>query len=272
MKLIDERTRTFTRCGLATIAIVAGLSAGLSLHLGCDGVLDLNGLAEVARLNGINVPPTMTPDSGPTSGGTRVTIRGKELRRDHVVKFGGQQASLNYVNEGLIEAITPARTQPGPVNVTIARANGTQQINVSGQFTYLDESVTIGAVSPSRGSTVGGQTVTIQGTNFKPDAAVLFGGFLGEQTQVLSDKVISTVAPAQAAGFVDIHIVTPGVPTVTFPAAFEYVTPAGIDSGEAPRVVGATSIDNNTVLVTFSKSMDRASVEDLTHYQITGTD
>lgn len=126
-------------------------------------------------------------------------------------------------------------------------------------------------VTPASGSTLGGTRVTITGSTFKPSSVVLFGGFLGEQTTILGNQVITTVTPAQAAGKVDIHVMTPGLPAFTLPQAFEYIEGALFDDGQAPRVVGATSLDNKNVLVTFSKPMGVGS-EDKTRYSISGTD
>jgi hypothetical protein len=126
-------------------------------------------------------------------------------------------------------------------------------------------------VTPSSGSTLGGTKVTITGSSFKPGSSVLFGGFLGEQTLIIGDQILTTVSPAQQAGPVDIHVLTPGLPTFTMPAAFEYIEGALYDNGLAPRVVGATSLDNKNVLVTFSKPMG-AGAEEANRFNITGTD
>jgi hypothetical protein len=127
------------------------------------------------------------------------------------------------------------------------------------------------AVTPRSGPTTGGTKISITGSNFRENSAVLFGGFLGENTQWVSDQILTSVSPPQAAGLVDISIVTPNLDTVKLPLAFEYVEEL-IDDGKPPRVVGATSIDNNTLLVTFSKFMDRPSAEALENYRISGSD
>ncbi|MBI5763109.1 MAG: IPT/TIG domain-containing protein [Planctomycetes bacterium] len=126
-------------------------------------------------------------------------------------------------------------------------------------------------ISPSSGPTSGGTKVTITGSHFRQNSAVLFGAFLGEQTQVINDQVITSVAPAQAAGKVDITIVTSNFDPSTLEDGFEYIVGLPVDDGKAPRVVGATSIDNNTVLVTFSKPMG-VGANLPASYQITGTD
>ena len=149
-------------------------------------------------------------------------------------------------------------------------------INVLGQYTYTEEAIGLGRVSPDTASSLGGTAVTITGENFMPNTAVLFGGMLGENTRVVSDKIISTVAPAQAPGKVDIAIVTPGQPSLVKKRSFLYVLPDQLDDGSNPRLVGATSLDNNTILVTFSKPMsiaiDGPNGDITERFEITGSE
>ncbi|MBI5864394.1 MAG: IPT/TIG domain-containing protein [Planctomycetes bacterium] len=275
---MTTQTRAGKRSGFVsarTIMTNAATLTVLAWLAGCTGDSNfLNTIADLGR-GAVPIPPTMSPASGSTAGGTRVTIRGDGFDPAHVVLFDGQTpTSFTVVNSGLIEVIT-APHAAGPVSVILERPNA-EPLNVAGQFTYLvpadlETPVAIGQVSPTTGTTLGGTKVTITGSNFKPGSNVLFGGFLGEQTQVVSDQIITSVAPAQAAGRVSLHILTPGFPAATLADAFEYVAPGLIDNGQAPRVVGANSIDNKTVLVTFSKPMG-AGADDKSNYNITGSD
>lgn len=271
------------------LGMAAACSIGLTIATGCDGSLTVGEIADIAREN-LNVPASMTPDQGPASGGTRVTIRGKGFSPEHVLKLDGVPVERTFVNDGLIEFTTPEHA-PGTVNLVLERSSSgvlsetskdatapafSNTINVAGQFTYTAEAITVGAVSPSEGAADGGTAVTITGENFKPNSAVIFGGFLGEDTRVVSDKIIATVAPAQSAGPVDVAIVTPGQPTVVIENGFNFLTPARIDDGTAPRLVGATSLNNTSILVTFSKPMSTVTfgtVNELNErFEITGSE
>jgi hypothetical protein len=67
----------------------------------------------VAVIAGVN------PISGPSSGGTRVTIRGQNFSSPATVTFGGRSATdVTVVSESIIEATTPPGF-PGPAMVTV---------------------------------------------------------------------------------------------------------------------------------------------------------
>lgn len=257
------------------LLVTTGIATLTAAFVGCSGDPNLLGLLSDLGRTAPQLPPTMTPASGPISGGTKVTIRGEGFHPNHVVLFDGQTpAGYTIINDGLIEVITGPHAA-GPVNVVLERPNFAS-INVAGQFSYLIPSdietpVQITGIAPMSGTTLGGTTVTITGANFRAGSSVLFGAFLGEQTQVVNDQVITSVAPQQVAGKVDIRVLTPNFPASTLAAGFEYVAPELIDNGLAPRVVGATSLDNKIVVVTFSKPMG-GGAEDTGSYQVTGSD
>ena len=83
--------------------------------------------------------PTVTsisPGSGPTAGGTGVTITGTSFTGVTAVKFGGTAASSFTFNSGTsISATSPAGT--GTVDVTVTTPGGTSATSAADQFTYL---------------------------------------------------------------------------------------------------------------------------------------
>jgi hypothetical protein len=119
---------------------------------------------------------SIAPASGTTAGGTAVTLTGANLAGASV-SFGGSAVSA-VVNAGgtSLTAVTPAHAA-GAVSVTATTASGT-----SGAVTYTyvaptpsSSGPTLTALSPSSGSTSGGTTVTLTGTNLA-GARVYFGG------------------------------------------------------------------------------------------------
>ena len=89
-----------------------------------------------ARLPGVT-PLSATaaaPDTGPTSGGTLVTIIGTGLTADTAVLFGGHASNqATLVNELVLTAITPAHAA-GTVDVGLLQPN-TELVTRSGAFT-----------------------------------------------------------------------------------------------------------------------------------------
>jgi alpha-tubulin suppressor-like RCC1 family protein len=65
----------------------------------------------------------VTPISGPSSGGTRVTIRGRNFANPTTVTFGGVAATnVVVISDSIIEATTPA-CFPGPALVTVGQGS-----------------------------------------------------------------------------------------------------------------------------------------------------
>lgn len=76
------------------------------------------------------------PGSGPTSGGTTVTISGRCFRGATQVLFGSTPAtSFTVVNDSTITAVTPAGT--GKVDVTVVGTANCGTSTMKGGFTYL---------------------------------------------------------------------------------------------------------------------------------------
>jgi IPT/TIG domain/PASTA domain len=96
----------------------------------------------------VQPPPELilvSPNSGPASGGTLVTIAGAEFESVQAVKFGSQPAASIKVNsERSITAVSPPSSHAGTVDVTIVTAGGTSQVTAGDQFTYTAPSTSTG--------------------------------------------------------------------------------------------------------------------------------
>ncbi|MEO4000559.1 IPT/TIG domain-containing protein [Mesorhizobium sp. CAU 1732] len=167
----------------------------------------------------------IAPASGPTAGGTEVAITGTGFTGVGVVSFGGTNAqSFTVVNDTLITATTPAANTAGAVDVEVDTAT-----LVNG-FTYMAPPA-ISAIAPASGSTLGGTEVAITGGGFTGATAVSFGGTPAPSFTVLSDTEIMAIAPAGAAGTVDVVVTSPGgTSAVGAAGSFTYVTPLAIDA------------------------------------------
>jgi len=159
--------------------------------------------------------PTVTalsPTSGPTSGGTSVSITGTNFSGVTAVTFGATAATGFTVNSATqITATAPAGT--GTVDVRITTAGGTSTTSASDQFTYIAVP-TVTALSPTSGPTSGGTSVTITGTNFSGVTAVTFGATATIGFTVNSATQITATAPA-GTGTVDVRITTAGGTSAT---------------------------------------------------------
>ena len=173
--------------------------------------------------------PTVTsisPTSGPTTGGTPVTITGTGFVSGATVMFGTVTATAVTVSSATsITATSPAESA-GTVNVTVTTAGGTSATSSADQFTYKVTVPTVTSISPTSGPTTGGTSVTITGTNFVSGATVMFGTVTATAVTVSSATSITATSPAESAGTVNVTVTTAGGTSATSSAdQFTYVVP-----------------------------------------------
>jgi len=113
------------------------------------------------------------------------------------------------------------------------------------------------SVAPARGPTTGGQRVAIRGQDFADGAAVLFDGVPATEVNVLSDAVITAVAPAHPEGRATITVFDAAGRSAELVDAYEYVRSFGTEG--RPRVVSAVSTSNTSVRVIFSEPVQEGA-------------
>ena len=86
---------------------------------------------------------------------------------------------------------------------------GTSATNANAKFTYVAAGPTITSVAPSGGPITGGTLVTITGTNLATATASPSAGRRRLRSPPLNGTTISAIAPAHAAGVVDVVVTTP---------------------------------------------------------------
>ena len=170
--------------------------------------------------------PTITkvdPASGSTAGGTTVTITGTNLDDTSAVEFGAANATT-FKLESASEIIATSPPGSGTVDVTATTVGGTTAAGSADHFSYVPPP-NVTSVNPTQGSTAGGTTVTITGTNLTGATAVKFGAANATSFNVESaTEIIATSPPG--SGAVDVTATTAGGTTTTSSADhFTYVTP-----------------------------------------------
>jgi hypothetical protein len=124
------------------------------------------------------------------------------------VVFGPLAAtSYTVVSSTDITAVSPAQAA-STRNIFVTTPSGTSAGVAADQFTYKDPP-TVTKVSPTSGSSSGGTTVTITGTNFTGATKVVFGPLAATSYTVVSSTEITAVSPAQAASTRNIFVTTP---------------------------------------------------------------
>lgn len=222
------------------------------------GVVDVfvtTDLGTVTSLGGFTFidppgPPefgALTPTRGRIAGGDAVLIRGRDLGITRSVTFGGSPATILSTAETRLTVLTPPHPA-GTVDVVVTTSTGTDTgHNV---FTYLPEPQ-IASVSPAEGSLLGGDLVTIQGSDLAETSAVMFGATPASIVAASGSQVIVRTPAAALPGIVSVFVTTPGGVAI-LPDCFEYF------SGAA--TVTCPVYDGNTLAPMFNATINMAPI------------
>ncbi len=171
------------------------------------------------------------PATGPSGGGTPVTIRGAGFLDGPIFLFGGREAPVvRVVDDGTALVVTPPGL-PGPVPLVALLGNGSARLEDG--FTFLPEptlpsgdGLAVTSCSPSSGPPEGGTPLTIVGQGFRPGASVRVGALPALDVTVVSDSMITARTSPGSPGPARI-LVLQGSGGVWLDGAFEYASPGG---------------------------------------------
>ncbi|MDR2336815.1 MAG: IPT/TIG domain-containing protein [Candidatus Nomurabacteria bacterium] len=188
----------------------------------------------------------VSPSSGYTAGGNSVTINGANFLNvdgGTTVKFDGVTAGCTYNSSSQMTCTVPARDYSGAVTVSATTAGGTA--NLANGYTYGYPAPTITSVSPAIGFIVGGQTVTVSGTNFLSSGrtSVTFDGLTASCTFVSSTQVSCVTPQHLTPGKINVVVATGGGSS-TLTGGFEY---------ESPTIAMTLSRNNLTITGTIGE-------------------
>ena len=196
---------------------------------------------------------SVTPSSGPTAGGTSVTITGTSLANATDVKFGANSATITSNTATQIVATAPAGVV-GTVDITVTAAGGTSSTGPADRYSYAARPA-VTAINPTSGPTAGGTSVTITGTSLANATDVKFGANSATITSNTATQIVAT-APAGVVGTVDITVTAAGGTSSTGPAdrysyaarpAVTAINPtSGPTAGGTSVTITGTSLANAT--------------------------
>ncbi|MFG2024169.1 IPT/TIG domain-containing protein [Streptomyces sp. NPDC048825] len=152
----------------------------------------------------------LSPNQGPVSGGTTVTLTGANFSGATAVQFGGVAAASFTVDSGTqITAVAPSHAG-GAAAVTVTTPGGTSNPADPNAFFYYAAPPSLTGLVPPSGTTAGGTTVTLTGSDLLGATAVEFGGVAAASFTVDSSTQITAVAPSHAAGTAAVTVTTLG--------------------------------------------------------------
>ncbi len=184
---------------------------------------------------------SITPTSGPATGGTRITILGKGFLPDDrvVLAQGDPTGSGAIAADGVtvdsstqITATTGGPAKPGRWAVWVIDPGGNVGPSPN-KFTYTYPTPKVASVSPTSGPAAGGTRITIQGQGFLAGDKVVIGQGHGAETGAIAATAVSVDSPTQITattggpakpGTWGVWVITPDGTTSRAPTSFSYTT------------------------------------------------
>lgn len=205
-----------------------------------------SGAAEAARFRYVAVPTVskVSPTTGSTNGGTKVTLTGTNFVNVTKVTFGSSTAKDLTVTSEKSLTVTAPKHATGRVDVRVHTAFGTSPTTSKDRYTYLAPP-SVSKVSPSKGKLDAGTKVTISGSRFTKITKVMFGDVAGTSVKVSSSSKLTVTAPAHTAGTVAVAIIgTNGTSPASSKARYTYIAPPAITklSPTTGTVKGGTKV------------------------------
>ena len=183
-----------------------------------------------------NPAPTVTaiaPNSGPTSGGTGVTITGTGFQLGATVRLGGMAANTVVVGSSTSITATTAAHAAGAANVVVTNPDS-QSGSLANGYSYGNPGPTVSSIAPSSGPTSGGTMVAITGTGFQTGATVSLGGTAASTVFVGSSTSITATTATHAAGAVNVVVTNPDSQSGSLANGYSYGNPGPTVSSIAP--------------------------------------
>lgn len=183
------------------------------------------------------VAATLTPTTGPTYGGTEVTITGQGLGTTEGVTFGGVPATIVSVDPdgGSVVVLAPAGT--GTVDVELTLAGGAT-VTADQEFTYI--APVVAEIAPGEGPVAGGTQVVISGEGLGGATGVTIDGAPATIVGTPTDNEIVIITPPGTGGPADVVVELPGDDLVITDGFVYIPVPAvtGSDPGRGPTTGG----------------------------------
>jgi IPT/TIG domain len=166
----------------------------------------------------------ITPTSGPTTGGTRVLIEGKNFNRECAVFLGREPPKDLLVKSATeIHIVTASRKQAGVVDVEVSFPGAPRAVMKNGFRYDAVPAPVITSVSPSAGAVGGGTEVTVSGKNFLKDTIVLVDGKAPRTVKLVDASTLELkVPPGEPGKMVDVIVRNPDGKEAVQKRAFLY--------------------------------------------------
>ena len=209
---VNEQTTTSDTA--AATAFVFGLEQNFPGVVTASGTLTLAQTSCEAPALPAPTASSLDPGSGPTAGGTEVTVTGTGFVPGRTtVRIGTKTVSASAVevaaNRRSLTFTTPSGPA-GPVDVVVTTPGGS---TAPLEFRYVPPAPTASSLDPESGPTAGGTEVTVTGTGFVPGRTTVRIGderVPASAVEVADDgRSLTFSTPAGPAGTLGVIVTTP---------------------------------------------------------------
>ncbi len=186
--------------------------------------------------------------TAPANGTTTISLAGSSFDTTLGVYTGASVNALATIAmnddfNGSTSSVTFSAVSGTTYRISVSGyrgATGSISLALNNQVTPAP---TVTLVAPATGTSGGGTSVTITGTNLTGATAVTIGGTAATNVTVVNATMITATTPAHAAGTVDVAVTTTGG-TGTGTNLFTYVTPPTVTaiSPTSASTAGGTSV------------------------------
>lgn len=199
---------------------ILAVSPRLATDVKIDATLGQHTTRTVGRFYYLpdSVLTKISPTSGPLSGGGTLTVTGRGLVTTTSVRFGTVAVTPSSVLDDRVTVTVPPAETAGPVTVTVVTRSNSYGHST---FTYVGPPG-ITSVTPSLGSTAGGDPILIVGTELEYTQSVTIGGAAAAFGVISNTRIVAVTPPAAVPGPANVTVTTTGG-TTTAPGAFVYV-------------------------------------------------
>ena len=149
---------------------------------------------------------SLQPAVAPLEGGSEHLVSGWALDGDDLqILVGDQPATVDEVHHSYAIITAPSVATPGARDLVL-RHGGQEVDRLVDALTYQRE-VQIDEIDPAKGSTDGGQTITLTGEGLSTAQSIDLGG-LPATFEIVDDETITVTTPASEPGTVDLRVQT----------------------------------------------------------------